>query len=316
MNKNEVRELILGDDMEKVAKWHQLFRDPAFIPKYNMDWDETRDLPMKRLRKVAQSGLGSGKDFFKNPKNIFLAHEFLAQVDSGTVIKFTVQYNLFGGSIVALHTDRHSYLFDKIDSFDIVGCFCLTELGFGNNAVKMETTVTYDEGTKEFVVNTPTTLAQKYWITNGFKHSNHALVFGQTIVGGKNEGVGAFLVPIRDSNLKEKNGMQIIDMGAKLGANGVDNAALKFDNVRIPRVNMMNKFTDVDDQGKFSSEIKGLNQRFFQVTERLLSGRLCIASMCVGASRSCLYIAITYAKQRMAVGPKGESNAPIFSYQL
>jgi len=103
-------------------------------------------------------------------------------------------------------------------------------------------------------------------------------------------------------------------MGAKLGANGVDNAALKFDNVRIPRVNMMNKFTDVDDQGKFSSEIKGLNQRFFQVTERLLSGRLCIASMCVGASRSCLYIAITYAKQRMAVGPKGESNAPIFSY--
>ena len=316
MNKNEVRELILGDDMEKVAKWHQLFRDPAFIPKYNMDWDETRDLPMKRLRKVAQSGLVSVKDFFKNPKNIFLAHEFLAQVDSGTVIKFTVQYNLFGGSIVALHTDRHSYLFDKIDSFDIVGCFCLTELGFGNNAVKMETTVTYDEGTKEFVVNTPTTLAQKYWITNGFKHSNHALVFGQTIVGGKNEGVGAFLVPIRDSNLKEKNGMQIIDMGAKLGANGVDNAALKFDNVRIPRVNMMNKFTDVDDQGKFSSEIKGLNQRFFQVTERLLSGRLCIASMCVGASRSCLYIAITYAKQRMAVGPKGESNAPIFSYQL
>lgn len=178
MNKNEVRELILGDDMEKVAKWHQLFRDPAFIPKYNMDWDETRDLPMKRLRKVAQSGLVSVKDFFKNPKNIFLAHEFLAQVDSGTVIKFTVQYNLFGGSIVALHTDRHSYLFDKIDSFDIVGCFCLTELGFGNNAVKMETTVTYDEGTKEFVVNTPTTLAQKYWITNGFKHSNHALVFG------------------------------------------------------------------------------------------------------------------------------------------
>jgi acyl-CoA oxidase len=48
------------------------------------------------------------------------------------------------------------------------------------------------------------------------------------------------------------------------------------------------------------------------VTERLLSGRLCIASMCVGASRACLYIAITYAKQRMAVGPKGLSDTPIF----
>ena len=38
--------------------------------------------------------------------------------------------------------------------------------------------------------------------------------------------------------------------------------------------------------------------------------------MAVGASRSCLYIAITYAQQRMAVGPKGESDTPIFAYQL
>ena len=90
--------------------------------------------------------------------------------------------------------------------------------------------------------------------------------------------------------------MQISDMGVKLGANGVDNAALKFNNVRIPRVNMMNRFTDVDEAGKFSSGIKKLSNRFFTVTERLLSGRVCIASMCVGASRSCLYIAITYAK--------------------
>lgn len=56
-----------------------------------------------------------------------------------------MQYNLFGGSIVALHSDRHKYLFDKIDDFSIVGCFCLTELGYGNNAVQMETTVTYDQ---------------------------------------------------------------------------------------------------------------------------------------------------------------------------
>jgi acyl-CoA oxidase len=67
-------------------------------------------------------------------------------------------------------------LFDKIDSFEIVGCFCLTELGYGNNAVKMETTATYDDATKEFVVDTPTVLSQKYWITNGFKHSNYAVV--------------------------------------------------------------------------------------------------------------------------------------------
>jgi len=77
---------------------------------------------------------------------------------------------------------------------------------------------------------------------------------------------------------------------------------------------MLNKYTDVDENGQFNSNIKGLNQRFFQVTERLLSGRLCIASMSVGSARSCLYIAISYAQQRLAVGPKGESDTPIFNY--
>jgi len=57
----------------------------------------------------------------------------------------------------------------------------------------------------------------------------------------------------------------------------------------------MNKFTDVDEHGNFHSKEKNLYSRFFKVTERLLSGRLCIASMSVGAARSCLYIAITYA---------------------
>ena len=98
-----------------------------------------------------------------------------------------------------MHNDRHDYLFDKIDSFELIGCFCLTELGFGNNAVKMETTATYDDEKDEFVINSPTALSQKYWISNGFNHANYALVFGQTIVKGKNEGVNAFLVPIRNS---------------------------------------------------------------------------------------------------------------------
>ena len=119
--------------------------------------------------------------------------------------------------MVALHTDRHAKYFDKIDSGEIIGCFCLTELGYGNNAVKMETTATYDDATKEFVINTPSVLAQKYWITNGFKHSNHAVVFGQTIVKGKNEGLSAFLVPIRDATMKELPGVTITDMGVKMG---------------------------------------------------------------------------------------------------
>ena len=70
-----------------------------------------------------------------------------------------MQFNLFGGSCQALSTERHAALLKNIDDLSVNGCFCLTELGFGNNAVKMETVITYDEATKEFVVDSPTVLS-------------------------------------------------------------------------------------------------------------------------------------------------------------
>lgn len=60
--------------------------------------------------------------------------------------KMTVQFNLFGGTVLKLGTSRHhDKLLQGIDTLDDVGCFGLTELGYGNNAVEMETTAIYDE---------------------------------------------------------------------------------------------------------------------------------------------------------------------------
>jgi acyl-CoA oxidase len=41
----------------------------------------------------------------------------------------TVQFNLFGGTMIKLGTERHREILKKIDSLDAVGCFGLTELG-------------------------------------------------------------------------------------------------------------------------------------------------------------------------------------------
>ena len=87
------------------------------------------------------------------------------------------QFNLFGGTVLKLGTERHhKVLLEGIDNLQDIGCFGLTELGYGNNAVEMETTAVYDEETKEFIVNTPHPLAQKYWITNGAVHAKHVVV--------------------------------------------------------------------------------------------------------------------------------------------
>ena len=90
----------------------------------------------------------------------------------------------------------------------------------------METTATYDNETKEFIVHAPPPLAQKYWITNGAVHAKHVVVMAQLHVNGKNEGIHAVLVRMRDDNMDTMPGVTIEDMGYKMGLNGVDNAKL------------------------------------------------------------------------------------------
>jgi hypothetical protein len=43
---------VLGDEYEKIAKWHDLFTDPVWVPKYNISLDEHREEAMRKLRKV------------------------------------------------------------------------------------------------------------------------------------------------------------------------------------------------------------------------------------------------------------------------
>lgn len=47
---------------------------------------------------------------------------------------------------------------------------------------------------QEFIIHTPTTLAQKYWITNSAVHAQWAVVFAQLMIGGYNHGIHGFLV--------------------------------------------------------------------------------------------------------------------------
>ncbi len=68
----------------------------------------------------------------------------------------------------------------------------------GNNAVEMQTTATFDQNRDEFVIRTPSTLAQKYWITNSAVHAKWAVVFAQMIIGEVNHGIHGFLVRIRN----------------------------------------------------------------------------------------------------------------------
>ena len=46
-------------------------------------------------------------DFRNNPLRIFAAHELASIIDPAMTTKMTVQFNLFGGTVLKLGTDRH-----------------------------------------------------------------------------------------------------------------------------------------------------------------------------------------------------------------
>ena len=243
--------------------------------------------------------------------------EMIGHGDLSVFVKAGVQFGLFGGAIANLGTERHhrEYLPGMAD-LSLPGCFAMTETGHGSDVQSILTTATYDPETDELVVHSPSPAARKDYIGGAARDARLAAVFAQLVVGEEQHGVHCVLVPLRDEAGQPMPGVTIGDCGAKLGLKGVDNGRLMFDQVRVPRANLLNKYGDIDDQGRYSSPIESVNRRFFTMLGTLVRGRVTVAAGAGAATRSALTLAVRYGLQRTQFTyPDGEHEVVVMDYR-
>lgn len=316
----ELQKLLDGEYGETKYKIMKIISDPTFNYLPLGDKDVYREMVLQWVKIIADNGIGAlsfPEEYGgKNDIGKFMtAFETLAYGDLSMTIKFGVQFGLFAGSIFQLGTKRHhdKYLSDAA-SLKLPGCFAMTETGHGSNVRDIETTAIYDKDTESFTINTPTESARKDYIGNAAKHGKMATVFAQLHTAGEDYGVHAILVPIRNADGNLMKGVKIEDVGDKLGLNGIDNGRIWFDNVVVPRENLLDRFASVSANGEYNSPIPGSAQRFFTMLGTLVGGRISIAAAGLSAGKSALTIATRYASSRRQFGSAGSLETILLDY--
>ncbi len=155
-----------------------------------------------------------------------------------------------------------------------IAAFALTEQGAGSDAFNLKTRAEWDG--KDWVIN-----GEKLWITNG-PFADVFSVFART-----QKGISAFVV---------ERGTPGFTPGAaekKMGIKGSRTSTLTFDNVRVPKENMIGQ----DGRG------------FLTAMKTLDTGRLGLGAACLGGMKELLEIATKYAKERI------QFDEPIANFQ-
>eukprot|EP00329_Picozoa_sp_Boothbay-MS584-11_P003857 34360_4 len=127
-------------------------------------------------------------------------------------------------------------------SFEYNGAYAQTELGHGSNVRALETTATFNQETDEFIINSPTLTSMKWWPT-GMYASTHGVVFAQLIIDGTSRGVFGFFMQFRDENGNLMPGVEIGEIGPKMGGSETNIGYGRFDHVHVPRFNSEHRFS-------------------------------------------------------------------------
>lgn len=247
----------------------------------NSTTQELRKATMEQIQAIMNEGMITIEqldDRFDHPDTLdFIKKLGLLNPSAATLLG--VHSVLFGRSLKQLGTEKHwmAYL-EKSNRLEIFGCCLMTEMGHGSNVPGLETTATYDRNTREFILNTPTLPAHKAFIGGAAENANYGVVFANLVLNGEKLGVHAFIVELR-RNGQNLPGITTLDMGRKEGLNGIDNGYVKFDHVRIPYDNFLDRHAEISLEGSYIKKKgnKDSQTLIYRLMSQFVRGRQIIA---------------------------------------
>lgn len=202
--------------------------------------------------------------------------------------------------------EQAAYWLPLAKSGTINGAYCQTELARGTFVRGIETTATFDLETDELVVNSPTFTSAKFWPGAIASSCTHAVLMARLIVGDNDYGVHPFIIQLRDlDDFSPVPGVELGDLGMKMGYNGTTNGYAIFHNVRIPREWLLMRHARLDRDGTYH---KPKHDKFAYLT--MLYARAVIAQGSAFKLAQAATIATRYSVVReQGLGPTGEGTA-------
>eukprot|EP00450_Noctiluca_scintillans_P013640 CAMPEP_0194493440 /NCGR_PEP_ID=MMETSP0253-20130528/11651_1 /TAXON_ID=2966 /ORGANISM="Noctiluca scintillans" /LENGTH=475 /DNA_ID=CAMNT_0039334425 /DNA_START=29 /DNA_END=1456 /DNA_ORIENTATION=+ len=259
------------------------------------------------LRDCLKRELLKMTDLRDDPAWFFEAHRILSSnrncMGSGFWTRFTVQFNLFAGTVIAAGSDAQVAELAAMQAAGELGCFGLTEKFAGvNSGMVVETVAEFDAATREFIITSPYEGAYKNWISQGFC-ADRSVTIADLRIGGKSHGPHAFLFNFRREG-KVLPGIRLADMGRKTVSNDLDNAWIAFDGLRVPVSALLDRYVGIDEQGQYVQKKKGMHT-MEMVGQRLFTGRVAVAQASLIFGRVMFEQTKRYTDSKLCWAPKG-----------